>query len=180
MEVPEIYDHIIEIKAIAREPGSKAKIAVFAADVSVDPVGSCVGVRGNRVRAITNELNGEKIDVILWDKNIAQFVINSMTPAQISKIVFDEDKRKVEIVVPDDQLSLAIGRRGQNVRLASKITGWAIDVMTEEQEEIAAISKKSQVIRVEAKEIPSLGRQTQGVRIMKLREGDFLASITCL
>ena len=134
MEVPEIYDNIIEIKAIAREPGSKAKVAVYAADISFDPVGSCVGVRGNRVRAITNELHGEKIDVLLWDKNVAQFVINAMTPAQISKIVFNEEKRRVETVVPDDQLSIAIGRRGQNVRLASKITGWAIDVMTEEQE----------------------------------------------
>lgn len=134
MEVPEIYDNMIEIKAIAREPGSKAKIAVFASDVSIDPVGSCVGVRGARVRAITNELNGEKIDVINWDKNLAQFVINAMTPASITKIVFDEEKGRVEAIVPDDQLSLAIGRRGQNVRLASKITGWTVDVMTEEQE----------------------------------------------
>ncbi len=134
MEVPEVYDNIIEIKSIAREPGSKAKVAVFATDVSVDPVGSCVGVRGSRVRAITNELAGEKIDVINWDKNVAQFVINAMTPATISKIVFDEDKGRVEAIVPDDQLSLAIGRRGQNVRLASKMTGWTIDVMTEEQE----------------------------------------------
>jgi len=134
MEVPEVYDNIIEIKSIAREPGSKAKVAVFATDISVDPVGSCVGVRGSRVRAITNELAGEKIDVINWDKNVAQFVINAMTPATISKIVFDEDKGRVEAIVPDDQLSLAIGRRGQNVRLASKMTGWSIDVMTEEQE----------------------------------------------
>lgn len=134
MEVPEIYDNIIEIKAVAREPGSKAKIAVFATDVSIDPVGSCVGVRGSRVRAITNELGGEKIDVINWDKNVAQFVINAMTPAEITKIVFDEERVRVEAVVPDDQLSMAIGRRGQNVRLASKITGWGIDVMTEEQE----------------------------------------------
>ncbi len=134
MEVPEVYDNIIEIKSIAREPGSKAKVAVFATDISVDPVGSCVGVRGSRVRSITNELSGEKIDVINWDKNVAQFVINAMTPATISKIVFDEDKGRVEAIVPDDQLSLAIGRRGQNVRLASKMTGWTIDVMTEEQE----------------------------------------------
>ncbi len=134
MEVPEIYDNMIEIKAIAREPGSKAKIAVFASDVSIDPVGSCVGVRGARVRAVTNELNGEKIDVINWDKNLAQFVINAMTPSSITKIVFDEEKGRVEAIVPDDQLSLAIGRRGQNVRLASKITGWTVDVMTEEQE----------------------------------------------
>jgi transcription termination/antitermination protein NusA len=134
MEVPEIYDNIIEIKAIAREPGSKAKIAVVASDISIDPVGSCVGVRGSRVRAITTELGGEKIDVINWDKNVAQFVINAMTPAEIAKIVFDEEKGRVEAIVPEDQLSMAIGRRGQNVRLASKITGWAIDVMTEEQE----------------------------------------------
>lgn len=134
MEVPEIYDNIIEIKAIAREPGSKAKVAVFATDVSIDPVGSCVGVRGSRVRAITNELGGEKIDVINWDSNVAQFVINSMTPAEITKIVFDEGRGRAETIVPEDQLSLAIGRRGQNVRLASKITGWGIDVMTEEQE----------------------------------------------
>lgn len=134
MEVPEIYDRIIEIKGVAREPGSKAKIAVFASDMSIDPVGSCVGVRGARVRAITTELAGEKIDVITWDKNVAQFVINAMTPAEIVKIVFDEERGRVEAVVPNDQLSMAIGRRGQNVRLASKITGWNIDVMTEEQE----------------------------------------------
>ncbi len=134
MEVPEIYDGVIEIKAIAREPGSKAKIAVSANDVSIDPVGSCVGVRGSRVRSITNELAGEKIDVINWDNNVAQFVINAMTPAEITKIVFDETRNRVETIVPDDQLSMAIGRRGQNVRLATKITGWGIDVMTEEQE----------------------------------------------
>lgn len=134
LEVPEIYDGVIEIKAIARDPGSKAKIAVYATDSSVDPVGSCVGVRGNRVRAVTAELGGEKIDVILWSKNLAQFVISSMSPATISKIVLDEDKGRVEIVVPTDQLSIAIGRRGQNVRLASKLTGWSIDVMTDEQE----------------------------------------------
>lgn len=134
LEVPEIYDHIIEIKAIAREPGSKAKVAVFAADVAIDAVGSCVGIRGGRVKSITNELGGEKIDVVSWDKNIAQFIINAMAPATISKIVFDEHKGKAEAIVPEDQLSLAIGTRGQNVRLASKITGWRIDVMTEEQE----------------------------------------------
>lgn len=134
MEVPEIYDNTIEIKAIAREPGSKAKIAVYASDVSIDPVGSCIGVRGSRVRSITNELSGEKIDVINWDKNIVQFAINAMTPATISKIVFNEEKKILETIVPDDQLSLAIGRRGQNVRLASKLIDWTIDVMTEEQE----------------------------------------------
>lgn len=134
LEVPEIYDGVIEIKAVARDPGSKAKIAVYATDSSIDPVGSCVGIRGNRVRAVTAELGGEKIDVILWSKNLAQFVISAMSPATISKIVIDEDKGRVEIVVPTDQLSIAIGRRGQNVRLASKLTGWSIDVMTDEQE----------------------------------------------
>lgn len=134
VEVPEVYDNVIEIRAVAREPGSKAKIAVYASDIGIDPVGSCVGVKGSRVRAITNELGGEKIDVIAWDKNVAQFVISSMTPAEITKIVFDEDRGRVEAVVPDDQLSIAVGRRGQNVRLASKITGWNIDILTEEQE----------------------------------------------
>lgn len=133
-EVPEIYDNVIEIRAIAREPGSKAKVAVYASDISIDPVGSCVGVRGSRVRAITNELSGEKIDVIAWDKNFIQFAINAMTPATISKIVFNKERKRLETIVAEDQLSLAIGRRGQNVRLASKLTGWVIDVMTEEQE----------------------------------------------
>ena len=136
IEVPEVYDNIIEIRAVAREPGSKAKIAVFASDVSVDPVGSCVGVRGSRVRAVTNELAGEKIDIILWDKNMAQFIINAMTPAEISKIVFNEEKGKVEAIVPEDQLSMAVGKGGQNVRLASKITGWTIDVLTDDQESL--------------------------------------------
>ncbi len=134
VEVPEVYEKVVEIKGVARDPGSKAKVAVYASDSATDPVGACVGIRGNRVRAITNELGGEKIDVILWSKNVAQFVINAMTPAEIAKIVIDEEKGKVEVVVPTEQLSIAIGRRGQNVRLASKLTGWNIDVMTEEQE----------------------------------------------
>ncbi|WP_341755658.1 transcription termination factor NusA [Candidatus Tisiphia endosymbiont of Ptychoptera albimana] len=134
LEIPEIYDNIIELRAIARDPGSKAKVAVFASDSSVDPIGSCVGIRGNRIKAITNELNGEKIDVILWSKNIAQFIMNALAPAEIAKIVIDEDKNIVDVVVFQDNLSLAIGRRGQNVRLASKLTGWNINVMTEDQE----------------------------------------------
>ncbi|BFD45968.1 MAG: transcription termination factor NusA [Rickettsia endosymbiont of Sergentomyia squamirostris] len=134
LEIPEIYDNIIELRAIARDPGSKAKVAVFASDSSVDPIGSCVGIRGNRIKAITNELNGEKIDVILWSKNIAQFIMNALAPAEIVKIVIDEDKNIVDVVVSQDNLSLAIGRRGQNVRLASKLTGWNINVMTEDQE----------------------------------------------
>lgn len=134
LEVPEIYDNIIEIKSVARDPGSKSKIAVFAADSSIDPVGSCVGIRGSRVRSIINELNGEKIDIILWNKNLVQFVINAMSPVEIVKIVIDEDRNRVEVVVSTEQLSIAIGKRGQNVRLASKLTGWHIDIMTEEQE----------------------------------------------
>ncbi|MDD9334684.1 MAG: transcription termination factor NusA [Rickettsiaceae bacterium] len=134
LEIPEIYDNIIELRAIARDPGSKAKVAVFASDSSVDPIGSCVGIRGNRIKAITNELNGEKIDVILWSKSIAQFIMNALAPAEIAKIVIDEDKNIVDVVVSQDNLSLAIGRRGQNVRLASKLTGWNINVMTEDQE----------------------------------------------
>ncbi len=135
LEIPEVSNKVIEIKALARDPGSKAKIAVFAVDSNVDAVGSCVGIRGNRIKSITNELRGEKIDVILWDRNIAQFVINAMTPATITKIVFDEKRNKVQSIVPNNQLSLAIGRKGQNVKLASKITGCWIDVLTEEQEQ---------------------------------------------
>lgn len=134
LEVTEIYEGMIEIKAVARDAGSKAKIAVFASDSSIDPIGSCVGIRGNRVKAITNELNGEKIDIILWNRDVAQFIINALAPAEILKILIDEDKRKVEVVVSQENQSVAIGRRGQNVRLAAKLTGWNIDIMTEEQE----------------------------------------------
>ncbi len=134
LEIPEIYDNIIELRAIARDPGSKAKVAVSASDSSIDPIGSCVGIKGNRIRAITNELNGEKIDIILWSKNIAQFIMNALAPAEIAKIVIDEDKNIVDVVVSQDNLSLAIGRRGQNVRLASRLTGWNINIMTEDQE----------------------------------------------
>ena len=134
LEVTEIYEGMIEIKAVARDAGSKAKIAVFASDSGINPIGSCVGIRGNRVKAITNELNGEKIDIILWNRDVAQFIINALAPAEILKILIDEDKRKVEVVVSQENQSLAIGRRGQNVRLAAKLTGWNIDIMTEEQE----------------------------------------------
>ena len=134
LEIPEVYEGGIKIMAVARDPGSKAKVVVFANDSSLDAVGSCVGVKGTRIKAITHELGGEKIDVIPWSNDLAQFVINSLTPATISKVVIDEDKRRVEIVVPEDQLSIAIGKRGQNVRLASRIIGWNIDVMTEDQE----------------------------------------------
>ena len=133
LEVPEIYEGNIQIKAVARDPGSKAKIAVFATDSSIDPVGSCVGMRGARVKNITEELSGERVDIIAWNKDIPQFVISALTPAEISKVIIDEDRRRVEVIMPTEQLSLAIGRRGQNVRLASKLVGWNIDVMTEDQ-----------------------------------------------
>jgi N utilization substance protein A len=133
-EVPEIYDSIIEVKSVAREPGIKSKIAVHTNDSSLDPVGSCVGVRGSRVQAVINELHGEKIDIIQWSSDHATFVINSLTPAEVTKVVIDEDNKRIEVVVPTEQLSIAIGRRGQNVRLASQLTGWNIDVMTEEEE----------------------------------------------
>ena len=133
-EVPEIYDGIIEIKAVARDPGSRAKIAVISKDSSIDPVGACVGMRGSRVQAVVGELQGEKIDIIQWSQDPATFVVNALAPAEVSKVVLDEETHKIEVVVPDEQLSLAIGRRGQNVRLASQLTGWDIAIMTESQE----------------------------------------------
>ncbi|MDG1207706.1 MAG: transcription termination/antitermination protein NusA, partial [Paracoccaceae bacterium] len=134
MEVPEIYDGVIEIKAVARDPGSRAKIGVISFDNSIDPVGACVGMRGSRVQAVVSELNGEKIDIIPWTEDGATFLVNALQPAEVAKVVMDEDAGRVEVVVPDDQLSLAIGRRGQNVRLASQLTGWDIDIMTEAEE----------------------------------------------
>ena len=134
MEVPEIYDGIIEIKAVARDPGSRAKIAVVSYDSSIDPVGACVGMRGSRVQAVVNELQGEKIDIIPWNEDMPTFLVNALQPAEVSKVVLDEDAERIEVVVPDDQLSLAIGRRGQNVRLASQLTGLDIDIMTDAQE----------------------------------------------
>ncbi len=131
MEVPEIYDGIIEIKAVARDPGSRAKIAVVSNDGSIDPVGACVGMRGSRVQAVVNELQGEKIDIIPWNEDMPTFLVNALQPAEVSKVVLDEDAERIEVVVPDEQLSLAIGRRGQNVRLASQLTGLDIDIMTE-------------------------------------------------
>jgi N utilization substance protein A len=133
-EVPEIYDGIIEVKAVARDPGSRAKIAVISRDSSIDPVGACVGMRGSRVQAVVGELQGEKIDIIPWSPDVATFVVNALQPAEVAKVVLDEDSDKIEVVVPDEQLSLAIGRRGQNVRLASQLTGWDIDILTEEEE----------------------------------------------
>ncbi len=133
-EVPEIYDGIIEIKAVARDPGSRAKMAVISRDQSIDPVGACVGMRGSRVQAVVQELQGEKIDIIPWSSQHATFVVNALAPAEVTKVVMDEEAGRVEVVVPDDQLSLAIGRRGQNVRLASQLTRWDIDILTEAEE----------------------------------------------
>ena len=133
-EVPEIYDGIIEVKSVARDPGSRAKIAVISRDSSIDPVGACVGMRGSRVQAVVNELQGEKIDIIPWSIDAATFIVNALQPAEVVKVVLDEDSARIEVVVPDDQLSLAIGRRGQNVRLASQLTGWDIDILTEAEE----------------------------------------------
>ena len=132
-EVPEVYDGVIEIRAVARDPGSRAKMAVISNDSSIDPVGACVGMRGSRVQAVVAELQGEKIDIIQWSQDEATFIVNALAPAEVSKVVMDEEDERVEVVVPDEQLSLAIGRRGQNVRLASQLTGWQIDIMTESQ-----------------------------------------------
>ena len=134
MEVPEIYDNVVEIKSVARDPGSRAKIAVISRDSSIDPVGACVGMRGARVQAVVNELQGEKVDIIQWKPEAAEFIVNALAPAEVSKVVLDEDSNRIEVVVPESQLSLAIGRRGQNVRLASQLTGWDIDILTEAEE----------------------------------------------
>jgi N utilization substance protein A len=133
-EVPEIYDGIIEIRAVARDPGSRAKIAVVSRDSGIDPVGACVGMRGSRVQAVVNELGGEKIDIVPWTSDIASFTVSALAPSEVSKVVLDEEKHRMEVVVPEEQLSLAIGRRGQNVRLASMLTGWDIDILTEAEE----------------------------------------------
>src|SRR5206468_2924957 len=133
-EVPEIYDGVVEVVSVARDPGSRAKIAVRSKDGSIDPVGACVGMRGSRVQAVVNELQGEKIDIIPWSADVANFVVNALAPAEVAKVVLDEEAERIEVVVPDEQLSLAIGRRGQNVRLASQLTGWDIDILTEQEE----------------------------------------------
>ena len=133
-EVPEVYEGIIQIVSVARDPGSRAKIAVYSNDNSIDPVGACVVMRGSRVQAVVNELQGERIDIIPWTDDVATFIVNALQPAEVAKVVIDEDDNRIEVVVPDEQLSLAIGRRGQNVRLASQLSGWSIDIMTEEQE----------------------------------------------
>jgi N utilization substance protein A len=147
-EVPEIYDGIIEIKAAARDPGSRAKIGVISYDSSIDPVGACVGMKGSRVQAVVQEMQGEKIDIIPWSEDSATFVVNALQPATVSRVVIDEEESRIEVVVPDDQLSLAIGRRGQNVRLASQLTNAQIDILTE-----ADASEKRQKEFVERSEM---------------------------
>jgi N utilization substance protein A len=151
-EVPEIYDGIIKVNSVARDPGSRAKIAVFSNDKTIDPVGACVGMRGSRVQAIVNELQGEKIDIIPWSEDPASFIVNTLSPAEVTKVVLDEENRKVEVIVPDDQLSLAIGRKGQNVRLASHVSQWEISILTEaaESERRQQDVKKETQILIEA------------------------------
>jgi len=160
-EVPEIYDKIIEIKSVARDPGSRAKIAVVSKDSSIDPVGACVGMRGSRVQAVVGELQGEKIDIIPWSANAATFVVNALAPAEVAKVVLDEETRKIDVVVPEDQLSLAIGRRGQNVRLASMLTKWDIDILTEDEESRRrqeAFATKTQMF-IDALNVDEVGAQ---------------------
>ena len=151
-EVPEIYDGIIQIISVARDPGSRAKIAVLSKDKTIDPVGACVGMRGSRVQAIVNELQGEKIDIITWSEDAASFIVNTLSPAEVTKVVLDEENKKVEVIVPDDQLSLAIGRKGQNVRLASQVSKWEITILTEgaESERRQSELKKETQILIEA------------------------------
>ncbi|MEB3701737.1 Transcription termination/antitermination protein NusA [Candidatus Bealeia paramacronuclearis] len=146
-EVPEIFEGIIEIKSAARDPGSRAKIGVYSHDPSIDPVGSCVGMRGSRVQAVVSELQGEKIDIIPWSQNVATFVVNALAPAEVTKVVLDEDQNRIDAVVPDEQLSLAIGRRGQNVRLATQLTGWNIDILTEAEE----MEKRNEEVKTRSK-----------------------------
>jgi len=135
MEVPEIYEGIVEVKSASREPGVRSKIAVVSKDSQVDPVGACVGMKGSRVQSVVQELKGEKIDIVAWDEDIANYVCNALSPAEVVRVIVDEDNRTIEVVVPDDQLSLAIGKKGQNVRLASQLIGWSIDINTESTSE---------------------------------------------
>jgi len=154
-EVPEIYEGIVEIKAAAREPGSRAKIAVVSHDKDVDPVGACVGMKGTRVQAVVQELRGEKIDIVHWTPDPAEFVCRALAPAKVSKIIMDEDERSMEVIVPDDQLSLAIGKKGQNVRLASKLTGWKLDVRSESEAE-----EEARQARASLTAVPGIGDVT--------------------
>jgi len=144
MEVPEISEGIVEIKSVAREPGFRSKIAVYSKDSDVDPVGACVGMKGSRVQSVVQELKGEKIDIVCYEEDQARFVCNAIAPADVSKVILHEQERAIEIVVPDDQLSLAIGKKGQNVRLASQLTGWSIDIFSEtKMDELQKQAKQS-------------------------------------
>ncbi|MDR2724093.1 MAG: transcription termination factor NusA [Holosporaceae bacterium] len=147
-EVPEIYDGVIDIKSVARDPGSRAKIAVYSADSNIDPIGACVGVRGSRVQSIIRELQGEKIDIVLWSDDLTTFAVNALAPAEVSRVVVDEENRRFEVLAPDEQLSLAIGRRGQNVRLASQLIGWNVTVVSESE----ALEKSNQEYHAQSKE----------------------------
>ena len=169
-EVPEIYEGIIEIKSVARDPGSRAKICVYSKDTSIDPVGACVGMRGSRVQTIVNELHGEKIDIIPWSDDPATFVVNALAPAEVSKVVLDEDQKRIEVVVPDEQLSLAIGRRGQNVRLASILSGWDIDILTEaeESERRQEEFKTRSTLFIESLDIPEEIKKEKEIRAKNL------------
>ena len=166
-EVPEIYDGIIEIKAAARDPGSRAKIGVLSHDSSIDPVGACVGMKGSRVQAVVQELQGEKIDIIPWSEDLATFVVNALQPATVARVVIDEEESRIEVVVPDDQLSLAIGRRGQNVRLASQLTGSAIDIMTEADAQREAPARVRRALRA----VPEGARRRRDARPAAGRRG---------
>jgi N utilization substance protein A len=147
-EVPEIYESIVEVKGAAREPGGRAKIAVTSHDRDVDPVGACVGMRGTRVQAVVQELRGEKIDIVPWTNDPAEYVCRALAPAKVSKIIMDEDERAMEVIVPDDQLSLAIGKKGQNVRLASRLTGWKLDVRSEAEAEDEARRARASLLAI--------------------------------
>ena len=147
-EVPEIYDGIIEIKSVARDPGSRAKMAVYTRDSNIDPIGACVGIRGSRVQSVIRELQGEKIDIVLWSDDPATFAVNALVPAEVSKVVMDEESKRFEVLEPDDQLSLAIGRRGQNVRLASQLIGWRVTIVSESE----ALEKGNREYHAQSKE----------------------------
>jgi N utilization substance protein A len=166
MEVPEIYEGIVRIVAAAREPGARSKIAVSSRDSDVDPVGACVGMKGSRVQAVVQELRGEKIDIVPWDRDPARFVCNAIAPAEVSRVIIDESNNSMELVVPDDKLSLAIGRRGQNVRLASQLTGWKLDIISEskfrqiEEDAISALTRIDGIDENLAKIMYKLGFRT--------------------
>ena len=163
MEVPEIYEGIINIKGVAREPGDRTKIAVSSNDKAVDPVGACVGVKGSRVQAVVQELRGEKIDIVPWSDEPAKFICNGLSPAQVVKVIMDETDHAVEVIVPDDQLSLAIGKKGQNVRLAAKLTGWKIDIHTETEAKKIALEQATEDVETQVAQQNETGAGIEGI-----------------